>query len=162
MIVVADSGPPRYLMLVGAIHVLPPLYERVLVPQAVAVELQDAKTPAAVRAWIAQPPPWLEVRPDLPADPALAFLDPGERAAIPLALAVRADRLLSDDLDGRAEAERRHLIVTGTLGVLADAHLTGLLDFETALAHLRSTNFYVTDEVIKRVRYRIAGAKGNA
>ena len=56
---------------------------------------------------------------------------------------------MSDDLDGRAEAERRRLIVTGTLGVLADAHLTGLLDFETALAHLRNRNFYLTDEVIK-------------
>ena len=145
MIVVADSGPLRYLVLIGAIHVLPLLYERVLVPKAVAAELQDAKTPAAVRAWIAQPPPWLEVRPDPPADPALAFLDPGGRAASPLAL-----------------AERRHLIVTGTVGVSADAHLTGLLDFETALAHLRSTNFYVTDEVVGRVRQRIASAKGSA
>jgi predicted nucleic acid-binding protein len=160
MIVVADSGPLRYLVLIGAVHVLPPLYERVLVPQAVAAELQHPKTPAVVRAWIAQPPSWLEMRPDPPGDPALALLDPGERAAIPLALAVRAYRLLSDDLDGRAEAERRHLIVTGTVGVLADAHLTGLLDFETALAHLRSTNFYVTDQVIGRVRQRIAGAKG--
>jgi predicted nucleic acid-binding protein len=36
--------------------------------------------------------------PDPPADSTLAFLGPGERAAIPLALAVHADRLLSDDL----------------------------------------------------------------
>ena len=86
---------------------------------------------------------------------ALAFLDPGERATIPLALAVCAYRLLIDDSGGRAEAERRHLIVTGTVGVLADAHLTGLLDFETALVHLRSTNIYVTDEVVGRVRHRI-------
>ena len=162
MIVVADNGPLRYLVLIGVVHVLPSLYERVLVPQAVAAELQEAKTPAAVRTWIAQPPSWLEVRPDPPADPALAFLDPGERAAIPLALAVRADRLLIDDWDGRAEAERWHLIVTGTVGVLADAHLTGLLDFETALAHLRSTNFYVTDEVVERVRQRLVRARGPA
>lgn len=160
MIVVADSGPIRYLVLIGAIGVLPPLYERVLVPQAVAAELQHVKTPAAVRAWIAQRPSWLEVCPDPPADPALAFLDPGERAAIPLALAVRAYRLLSDDADGRAEAERRYLTVTGTLGVLADAHLTGLLDFEQKLLQLRQTNFYVTEEVIARVRQRIARAKG--
>ncbi|MBV9037901.1 MAG: hypothetical protein JO182_25650 [Acidobacteriaceae bacterium] len=86
---------------------------------------------------------------------ALVFLDPGERATIPLALAVCAYRLLIDDSGGRAEAERRHLIVTGTVGVLADAHLTGLLDFETALVHLRSTNIYVTDEVVGRVRHRI-------
>jgi predicted nucleic acid-binding protein len=55
-------------------------------------------------------------RPDPPTDHTLAFLDPGERAAIPSALAVQTDRLLIDDLAGRAEAERRRLRVTGTAG----------------------------------------------
>jgi predicted nucleic acid-binding protein len=141
---------------------LAPLYQRVLVPQSVARELQQNNTPAGVRAWIAQPPVWCEVRPDPPADPTLAFLDPGERAAIPLALAVQADRLLIDDLAGRAEADRRRLRVTGTVGVLASAHLSGLLDFEQALARLRQTNFYVSDEVIASVRRDIAHAEGNA
>jgi predicted nucleic acid-binding protein len=42
-----------------------------------------------------------------------------------------------NEWDGRAEAKRRRLLVIGTLGVLADAHLVGLLDFETALAQLQ-------------------------
>ena len=130
MIVVADAGPLQYLVRIGAIDVLAPLYQRVLVPQSVAGELQQNNTPAAVRAWIAQPPAWREARPDPPVDPTLTFLDPGERAAIPVALAVHADRLLIDDLAGRAEAQRHRLGVTGTLGVLLDAHWGGLLDFE--------------------------------
>jgi predicted nucleic acid-binding protein len=35
MIVIADTGPLNYLVLIGAAHVLQPLYARVIVPQAV-------------------------------------------------------------------------------------------------------------------------------
>lgn len=111
-------------MRIAAIDVLAPLYQRVLVPEGVARELQQNNTPSAVRTWIGAPPTWCEIRPDLPTDPSLlAFLDPGEGAAITLALSIQADRLLIDDLAGRLEAERRYMVVTGTLGVLADAHL---------------------------------------
>jgi predicted nucleic acid-binding protein len=81
-----------------------------------------------VRTWIAQPPAWCEVHPDPPADPTLAFLNPGERAAIALAITIHADGLLIDEHGGRDEAEHRRLHVTGTLGVLGSAHLAGLLD----------------------------------
>jgi len=83
MIVVADAGPLHYLVLIGAVHVLKPLDSRVLVPQTVAGELQEANTPAAVRAWIAQPPEWCEIRPDPPSDPSLGFLDPGNAQPLP-------------------------------------------------------------------------------
>jgi len=46
------------MIVIGAADVLKTLYDRVLVPEAVAAELQDAKTPATIRAWIAQPPAW--------------------------------------------------------------------------------------------------------
>jgi len=94
----------------------------VLVPRTVAAELKETRTPAAVREWMARPPEWCEIRPDPPFDPGLQFLDPGERAAISLAVSLNAERLLIDEQAGRAEAERRHLLVTGTLGVLAEAH----------------------------------------
>ena len=156
MIVVADAGPLHYLVLIGAADVLQPLYSLVLVPQAVASELQETKTPAAVRTWIEEPPEWCEIRPDPSFDPALQFLDAGEHAAITLALLVNADRLLIDEQAGRAEAERRHLLVTGTLGVLAEAHRARLLDFEVGLAALRQTNFYMSAELVDRVRRRLA------
>jgi hypothetical protein len=159
MIVVADAGPVQYLVRIGAIDVLAPLYQRVLVPEAVARELQQNNTPAAVRAWIVQLPAWCEVRPDPPTDPTLAFLGPGERVAIPLALVVQADRLLMDDRAGRGEARNRHLIVTGTVGVLIDAHWAGLLDFEQKLAALRQTNFYLSHELIAFARQELSRGK---
>ena len=162
MIVVADAGPLQYLVRIKVINMLLPLYHRVLVPQSVARELQQNNTPATVRSWIANPPAWCEIRPDPPVDPALAFLDLGERAAIALAELLAADRLLIDERQGRTEAKRRRLPVIGTLGVLADAHVAGLLDFEKAVFQLRQTNFYVTEEVVERVRRQIASAKDYA
>jgi predicted nucleic acid-binding protein len=154
MIVVAEAGPIHYLVLVGAVDVLEPLYARV------AGELQSIGAPDAVRTWVAQPPMWCEIRPDPPSDPALRFLDPGERAAITLAVSLGASRLLIDEWEGRAEAERRHLRVSGTLGILAEAHQQRLLDFEAALNRLRLTNFYLSAELVDRVRRRLSTGAG--
>ena len=113
-----------------------------------------------MRTWIARPPEWCEIRPDPPARPVIQeFLDPGERAAIALAMSVSADRLLIDDWAGPIEAERQHLLVTGTWGVLAEAHEYHLLDFEAALARLTQTNFYLSAELLDYVRQRLSGDK---
>jgi len=95
------------------------------------------------------------VRPDPPPDATLRSLDRGERAAIGLALSFHAERILIDDFDRRAEAVRRNLRVTGTLGVLVLAHQRGLLDFEAALARLCRTNFYLSAELVQLVRSRL-------
>lgn len=56
MIVIADTGPINYLLLIYEIHVLPALYGRILVPEPVSEELNHPGTPSAVRAWVDQPP----------------------------------------------------------------------------------------------------------
>jgi predicted nucleic acid-binding protein len=94
----------------------------------------------------------LEILPDPPPDQTLGTLDPGERAAISLAVSLHVNRLLIDDADGRAEAERRSLRVTGTLGVLAAAHLAGWLDFDAAVARLTDTTFYLSPRLLATAR----------
>jgi hypothetical protein len=42
MIVVADTGPLNYLVLIEAVDVLQPLYKHVVVPKTVAEELRSA------------------------------------------------------------------------------------------------------------------------
>src|ERR1700739_1801602 len=59
--IVADTSPLNYLVLIQAADILPSLYRRVLIPPAVNAELAHANTPTAGRAWISQPPQWLEV-----------------------------------------------------------------------------------------------------
>ena len=60
-IVVADTGPLHYLVLIEAIELLPRLYGKVLVPEVVCAELAHPRTPAPVRTWLATNPIWLEV-----------------------------------------------------------------------------------------------------
>jgi len=83
MIVVADSGPIHYLVLIGDVDVLLPLFDRVLIPQAVQSELTHRRTPAVVAKWIANLPAWAEIR-SIPhsSDERMAKLGPGEHEAI--------------------------------------------------------------------------------
>jgi hypothetical protein len=155
MILVADAGPLHYLVLICYVDVLKPLYQRAVVPRTVAAELQHSSTPVAVRDWMAQLPDWCEIRPDPPFDRELEYLGGGERSAIGLAISIGADFLLMDDRVGRIEAKRRRLVVTGTVGVLAEAHRQNLLDFQAAVARLRQTSFYFDADLIERVQRQL-------
>lgn len=150
-LVVADTGPLNYLILAGAIDVLPELFEQILVPAAVYDELTHIDAPAPVRVFVAQRPSWLDVRSSLGRrndDPIDKALDEGERAAIVLAISVRADLILMDDRAGAAVARRRGFAVTGTLGILDLAARRGLVDLATAFAKLRATNFRYPPEIM--------------
>src|ERR1051326_6118144 len=149
-LVVADTGPINYLVLIDSIGVLPELFERIFVPTAVYTELVDAEAPEEVRAWIGQAPAWLEVRSNPESDNSLdeRTLDEAERAAIALARAIGADLILMDDRAGVAVAQQHGLAVTGTLGVLELAARRGLIDLTSALNRLKTTNFRYRPEII--------------
>jgi predicted nucleic acid-binding protein len=143
-VVVADATPLHYLILIGVVHVLPNIFEKIHVPIEVRDELICEATPPPVRSWMQQPPHWLEVlaAPATTAeDSSLHALDAGERAAIVLAESLRADLLLMDDRAGATLAQRRGFAVTGTLGVLDLASRAGLLQLRDAFVRLQKTNF---------------------
>ncbi len=149
MIVIADTTPLNYLVLIDRTEILPQLYGRVLIPPAVWEEFQRPDTPEAVRAWIGQRPAWLEIRRAKSSpEPALGNLGAGEREAITLAEELHADRLILDDHAARRVATQRKLTVIGTLGVLAEAAECGLIDLSDAIARLQQTSFYVSPEVL--------------
>jgi predicted nucleic acid-binding protein len=56
MLVVTDTAPIKYLILIGYVDVLPVLHGDIIIPQAVAVELMNPRIPEIVRQWIAAPP----------------------------------------------------------------------------------------------------------
>ncbi|MBE2179948.1 MAG: DUF3368 domain-containing protein [Chthoniobacterales bacterium] len=86
----------------------------------------------------------------LPGD---VVLDVGETAAIRLAQAVQADLLLLDERRGRMVAARLDLAVTGTLGVVIEAAMRNLTDFDLTLDLLMTrTNFRVSEAVIAAAR----------
>lgn len=153
MLVVADSSPLHYLILLEEAEILPRLYESVLIPDAVAAELRATSAPRRVSEWMTRPPSWLRIVNVTPEDIRSVSdeLDLGERAAIALAESSGADLLLIDESAGRAEARRRSLHVTGTLGVLRAAAEAGFLDARQVVPRLRATNFYVDETLLRTV-----------
>jgi len=148
MIVVADTSPLNYLVLISEIELLPALYGNVLIPGEVHRELQRLQTPASVRTWADNLPVWCEVRAVTSSpDPALGELDPGERDAIQLAIESGIDTLLMDEISGRREALRRRLRVTGTVAMLEKAAQRGLVNFREALRRLEATNFRLSPAI---------------
>ena len=141
MIVVSDTSPLNYLVLIQAIDVLPSLFGEVLIPPAVARELTHPKSPGPVCDWLSARPNWLQIW--VPSRPlAIGRLGPGEVEAIALALEVDADQLLIDDAAGKKAAKRLGLSAVGVLAVLDLAGRRGLLDFPKALSRLEAeTNF---------------------
>lgn len=153
MLVIADTGPVNYLLLVGHIDILSALFGNVILPSVVRDELKDPGTPLVVRNWIAHPPPWVDVRLTT-SDPdavALKGLDAGEAAAITLAVELDADLLLMDDREGVVAARRKGFAVTGTLGVLGLGAERDLLNLGEAFDRLRRTNFRCPKDVMDQL-----------
>ena len=142
-VVVSDTSSLNYLVMIGEIAILPRLYDKVLIPSEVLAELEDSGTPSEVLQWVRSRPDWLEVRRvDIhDGGTVLNQLDEGERAAILLAQRESDMLLIIDDAAGRAEANRRNIPNTGTLGVLRAAAIRRFVDLPTALTRLAATNF---------------------
>ena len=139
-LVIADTGPVNYLILISYIDLLPQMFEKVVLPAAVQTELSNPLAPPAVQRWIANPPAWLEIA-KTPAITLSTGIHKGEAAAIALAAAMHADLLLIDDRRGIRAAKQQGLRVTGTLGLLDLAAERGLIDFADAIRKLESTSF---------------------
>jgi predicted nucleic acid-binding protein len=149
MIVVSDASPLNYLVLIEAVDVLPALFDRVVIPPAVVEELTASAAPDAVKAWIDNPPEWLEVTSPESKDSSLR-LGRGEQEAICLASELNALCLL-DDRKARREAARVGVKATGLLGILAEARDRGLIDAEAVVERLTMTSFRASQALIAAI-----------
>ncbi len=150
MIVVSDTTPLHYLILLDQIHLLPELLGNFVIPEIVSRELQADKTPVKIKAFMAEPPEWLEIVSDTGIiDEGLLEIDAGEREAILLAEQLGADGILIDDKAGRIAAIERGIFVIGTLGVLEIAAIDGLIDFKKEISRIQRLGFYVTKDLEK-------------
>jgi predicted nucleic acid-binding protein len=129
MLVASNTSPISNLAIIGRLSLLRSQFHEVWIPDAVRSELDQLSHPAALKeihqalqdGWIRSQ----ALREDKVARLLAADLDPGEAAAIALALELSADLILLDERDGRSAAERAGLRVTGVLGVLLRAKNDG-------------------------------------
>ena len=146
-LIVSDTSPLNYLILIGAIDILPKLLSRVILPEHVyTTELQSKDTPDQVRKWVDSLPAWVEVR--SPSHTEELNLDQGETEAIALAVELHAPILL-DEREAREVARQKGLLVTGTVGVLERAAERGLLHLPTTIERLRQTNAHLGDDLLE-------------
>jgi predicted nucleic acid-binding protein len=150
-VVVTDTGPLHYLVLIGHSDVLPALFGKVILPLVVRSELMHVEAPPLVRNWIDRPPAWVEVRESSAShfdEPSMEKLDEGERATINLAASIGADLLLMDDRKGVIFARNKGFAVIGTLGIIELAAEHRLLSLADAFSRLRDTSFHCRQEIL--------------
>lgn len=152
MIIVSNTSPINYLVLIEHINLLSKLFKQIIIPQEVYNELSDTAAPLPVQTWIATAPDWLKIQSvSQPSDAVVDLLDPGERAAILLAQEINADLLLLDDMKARRAATDRGLTITGILGILDRAAAMKLIDLSAAVQSLQNTSFWASDSLFQRL-----------
>ena len=153
-VIVSDTSPLHYLILIGAAELLPRITREVLIPPAVARELADPSTPEEVRNWMSAPPAWLKLAAPHSTDDSLG-LDPGETEAISLALERGILTILIDERKGFRVAAQRGLQPIGLLAVLEFAASNRWISFEEHLSRLRNTTFRLNERLLAGIRERI-------
>lgn len=141
--VISDTSPMQYLYQIAQLELLPILYERVRIPQAVADELAQGRrqglslpNPASL-AWVTIcPVPLSSLIPNLP------NLGSGEREALSLAITIPSFLVILDDALARNYAQQLNISLTGTLGVLLKGKQAGYLEaIAPLLDKLHTLNF---------------------
>jgi uncharacterized protein len=120
MIVISDTSPLTALLLTRRELLLRQLFDRVVIPPAVQLEL--LRVHSSLPAWIEIIAPMTIPQSILEVD-----LDSGETEAIALALELHPDAVLMDERLGRRLATRHGLTVTGLLGFLVLAKQRNLI-----------------------------------
>jgi predicted nucleic acid-binding protein len=150
-VVVSDTTPLHYLILIGRDSVLQTLYGEIIVPPAVLKELAHPAAPQDISAWAKSPPAWVTVRAPQSIPQHFDNLDFGERQALALAIEIHAELVLLDDKVARRCAEQEALKVKGTLGVVADAAKAGLLNFRETVESLQRTSMHIDPKLAQRI-----------
>ena len=152
-VVVADTSPINYLVLIDCVELLRDLYAEIVIPTVVLDELSALGAPPPVVSWIRSRPDWVAVR-SAPEAASIqvgiyeSTLGDGEAAAIRLALSEPDSLLLIDETAGRSVATRLGVANTGTLGVLLAGARAGWIDLRSTLAKLQQTNFRISNGLV--------------
>lgn len=141
-IIISDTSCLILLEKIGCLQILNKLFGKIVVTQTIADEFGK------------EFPDWFEIKsPNNKTYQKIleASLDRGEASAIALALEEDDCLLIIDDSKGRKYAEELRLKITGTIGVIVDAKLKGVIpSIKPILEEIRKTNFRLTTELEKR------------
>lgn len=156
---VADAGPLIHLSWVNQLGLLNGLFEEVLLSPAVRDEVLATRAGTLGldrlrimfddgRFRVLAP-----VRPFDLVQATEAALDHGEAEALQLAAETSSSILLTDDAPARAEASRRGIAATGTVGILVRARAQGLIQKALPIVlELRRLGQWMSDSLVQFVQ----------
>jgi hypothetical protein len=155
MRVVSNTSPLSNLAMIGEISFLQQIYPTILIPPTVYAELMRLPKIQPTISTLLHAG-WLEIQ--TPQDLQLIqtlnqVLDPGEAAAIALAIEINADRLLIDERLGRSIALKYGLKIRGILGILVNAKNQGIIPASKPLLDrlINEAGFRVSQPLYERI-----------
>ncbi len=141
-VIISDTSCLILLDKIGELKLLNKLFGQIIVTQEIANEFKK------------ELPDWFTI--EEPANKTYqkileASLDKGEASAIAFAIEQVDCLLIIDDYKGRNYAEQLGIKITGTLGVIIDAKLSGHIEsVRPMLDKIKKTDFRLTEELEKR------------
>lgn len=156
MTVISDTTPIISLIKINRLDLLQKLFGEILIPEAVYREL-TTNIIFKNEADIVKESDFLQTtsvqnRKALEVLQAAGGLDDGESEAIILADEVNSDALIIDERKGRKVAQKLGIKITGTVGVLLQAHDENLItsdEIKAYLEQLKNSNIRLSDSLIR-------------
>jgi len=157
MTIISDTTPIISLIKINRLDLLKKLFDEVRIPEAVFREL-TTNVLFSNEAEIVKSTDFLKVSPiqnkkSLEILQAASGLDDGESEAIILADELKSDVLIIDERKGRRVAKNLGLTITGTVGILIQAHDENMISSEEVkqcLEHLKNSNIRLSDSLIQQ------------
>ena len=161
--VIVNTSPLQYLYQVGQLDLFTKLFGRIIIPEAVVVELAAGR-----RLGISLPAPeafnWVGLRsPASPAGALLAWdLGAGESAVLSLALEHPGSWVVLDDKLARQAAIHLNIPLLGAAGILLRAKQARYLQaVGPVLEQLAALGFRLTPQTVRNI-LELAGENGSA
>jgi predicted nucleic acid-binding protein len=141
-VIISDTSCLILLDKIGELSLLNKLFGKIVITQEIADEFKK------------ELPDWFKI--ENPTNKTYqkileASLDRGEASAIAFAIEQRNCLLIIDDFKGRKFAEQLGIKITGTLGVIIDAKITGYLkSVKPYLEKIKNTDFRLTIDLERK------------
>jgi uncharacterized protein len=158
-LIVADAGPLIVLARSGLLPIAKAIVDEIAVPEKVFEECTaDTSKPGAKAIRDAETHGIITFCKDVPIPAILSLasttIDPGEMAAIALALQLGCAVLIDDRL-GRQVARNHHLVIMGSAAILLRAKEAGLLpEVSAKLLEWKGFGYFLSDKLVEEVLKR--------
>ena len=159
MIVISDTTPIISLMKTNRLHILKEMFNIVYIPNAVYKELIENKNYSKEAELIKDCDfiKVIKIENEKSASILMNFtgLDAGESEAIILADEKQSDVLLMDEHKGRQVAKKMGIVITGTIGILAQAFDEKILskeDIKECIELLKKNNIRISEKLYQKLQ----------